>query len=213
MLALMKRMPRLTPRKKPQQDRSRALVAAMHEATRRVLLREGFQDTTVVEIARVAGVSPGSVYQYFPTKESIISALHVSLAEDAVSYLADNLLEARDAPLPEVAGVIAGVTLQVVRDDREVLVVLAEASRVIGTARKLKPVHEKGVRLMAGFLASRKDVRANTELAAWMLLTALHAVMTKALHGRPELLDDEAFFDELRDLTHHYLRPGPHEPD
>lgn len=206
MLSPVTRMPRLTPRKKPKQERSRALVAAMHEATRRTLIKEGFAATTVVEIARVAGVSPGSVYQYFPTKESIISGLHVSIAENAVAYMADNLLEVRDAPLDEVASVIAAVTLQLVQDERKVLPVLAEAAQEIGTMRKLKPVREEGVRLLSAFLASREDVMKTSDLCGWMLATALEGLTEEALHSRPELLDDERFFDELRALTLRYIR-------
>lgn len=206
MLSLVTRMPRLTPRKKPKQERSRALVAAMHEATRRTLVKEGFAATTVVEIARVAGVSPGSVYQYYPTKESIISGLHVSIAENAVAYMADNLLEVRDAPLGEVASVIAAVTLQLVQDEREVLPVLAEAAKEIGTMRKLKPIREENVRLLSAFLASREDVEKTSELCGWMLATALEGLTEEALHSRPELLDDEHFFAELRALTLRYIR-------
>ncbi|MEM9073376.1 MAG: TetR/AcrR family transcriptional regulator, partial [Myxococcota bacterium] len=199
------RMPRLTPRKKPQQDRSRALVAAMLEATRRVLLKDGFEATTVGEIARVAGVSPGSVYQYFPTKEAIISALHVSLEEDAVAYLAENLLEAQGAPLDEVAGVIAGVMLQVARDDEELLRALSEAALQIGTSRKLAPVRQQRVQLVSGFLSARNDVRTSS-LAAQVLMTSLSAVIDDALRTKAGL--DDALFEELRVLTIRYLQDG-----
>ena len=206
MLSLVTRMPRLTPRKLPKQERSRALVAAMHEATRRTLIKEGYAATTVVEIARVAGVSPGSVYQYYPTKESIISGLHVAIAQDAVAYMADNLLEVRDAPLDEVAAVIAAVTLQLVQDEREVLVVLAEAAKEIGTMRKVEPIRAEGVQLLSAFLASRDDVKRESDLCGWVLSTTLQSLTEEALHLRPALLDDERFFDELRALTLRYIR-------
>lgn len=68
--------PRVQPRKRPRQARSRALVAAILQATARVLVREGYAGTTTNRVAEVAGVSIGSLYQYFPTKEALVAALH-----------------------------------------------------------------------------------------------------------------------------------------
>jgi AcrR family transcriptional regulator len=62
-------------RKTPRQTRSRATVDAILDATIRVLLSRGYQGTTTIAVAERAGVSVGSLYQYFPHKDSIIAAL------------------------------------------------------------------------------------------------------------------------------------------
>src|SRR6185436_592878 len=63
------------PRKRPKQARSQQTVDALLEATARVLGARGFEGATTNEIARVAGVSVGSLYQYFPSKEALVAAL------------------------------------------------------------------------------------------------------------------------------------------
>src|SRR5690606_11067908 len=63
------------PRKSAVQARSRATVDALVEATARVLVREGFDKASTNRIAEVAGVSIGSLYQYFPCKEALVAAV------------------------------------------------------------------------------------------------------------------------------------------
>ena len=63
------------PRKKPIQGRSKATVEAILEGTIRVLLDEGFETLTTTRVAEVAGVGVGTLYQYFPAKESLLFAL------------------------------------------------------------------------------------------------------------------------------------------
>src|SRR5271154_3018390 len=63
-------------RRRPQQRRARQTVEAVLDAVVRILKREGFQAVTTNRIAEVAGVSIGSIYQYFPDKRAIFVALH-----------------------------------------------------------------------------------------------------------------------------------------
>ena len=63
-------------RRAPRQERSRFTVEAVLEAVARVLQRDGVDAVTTNRIAEAAGVSIGSVYQYFPDKRSIFTALH-----------------------------------------------------------------------------------------------------------------------------------------
>jgi AcrR family transcriptional regulator len=63
------------PRKQPKQARARATVEAVVEAAARILERDGASALNTNHIADVAGVSIGTLYQYFPTKEAVIAAL------------------------------------------------------------------------------------------------------------------------------------------
>lgn len=67
--------PALRPRKRPVQARSTQLVADILEAAIRVLRRDGAQRFTTIRVAAEAGVSVGSLYQYFPNKQAIIFRL------------------------------------------------------------------------------------------------------------------------------------------
>lgn len=66
----------LTPRKRPRQARSAATLEAIFEATIQVLLADGMRALTTTRVAERAGVSVGTMYQYFPHKQSLIYALN-----------------------------------------------------------------------------------------------------------------------------------------
>src|SRR5215468_4646197 len=66
---------RTTPRKTASQERSRLTVEALLEATARILTKEGYDRASTNRIADVAGVSIGSLYQYFPSKEALVAAV------------------------------------------------------------------------------------------------------------------------------------------
>jgi AcrR family transcriptional regulator len=71
----MRKKSKITPRKKPQQERSSRLVDAILEAAVRVLTRDGAAGFNTIAVAERAGVSVGSLYQYFRNKESILFRL------------------------------------------------------------------------------------------------------------------------------------------
>ncbi len=76
----------LSPRKKPQQRRSRVTIDAIFEAAIQVLLANGLDRITTIQIAERAGVSVGSLYQYFPNKRALLAAVvkrHVGEVVDA----------------------------------------------------------------------------------------------------------------------------------
>lgn len=64
------------PRKSPRQQRSQQTVDTILQATARVLAEYGYAGTNTNRIAETAGVSVGSLYQYFPNKNALIAALH-----------------------------------------------------------------------------------------------------------------------------------------
>lgn len=69
-------------RREPRQGRSRQTVHAVLSAVPRVIRREGVDAVTTNRIAEAAGVSIGSLYQYFPNKRAIFRALHARHVED-----------------------------------------------------------------------------------------------------------------------------------
>ncbi len=76
----------LDPRKKPLQRRARVTIDVIFEATIQVLLANGLDRITTIQIAERAGVSVGSLYQYFPNKRALLAAIvrrHVGQVADA----------------------------------------------------------------------------------------------------------------------------------
>ena len=193
---------RLTPRRVPGQDRSRALVDAVLQASAEVLLRDGFEATQMAEIARVAGVSVGSLYQYFPSKESLVAALFVREREGALAYLGENLLECGDLETEELCHVLALALVTVHRDDEALWRLLLTVGPQLGVERKLDVVDGKWVDLFATLVRTRgaEALRATADVRAFALVRALDGVLHAAVRTRPELLASDALLEALSDL-------------
>lgn len=139
-----------TPRKKPLQARSRALYAAILEATARILETEGLEAANTNAIAEHAGVSVGSLYQYFPDKTAIFAELIIAsettlgdLLETLVYSTQGQRLEERLALL-----VHAAVAQQMARPQLARLLDFLEASmpadpRLLATEKRILSLIEK----------------------------------------------------------------------
>ncbi len=77
----------LRPRKRPVQARSEATVAALFEASIQVLLAAGYRRLTTTRVAERAGVSVGTLYQYFPNRQALILSLIERYLEDLVGAI------------------------------------------------------------------------------------------------------------------------------
>lgn len=98
----MRRPAKLAPRRQPKQRRARLTVDAVLEAAVKVLKREGFSALTTNRIAEVAGVSIGSVYQYFPDKGAIFAALHRRHIEEIDRMIEVQLLRHANSSLEDL---------------------------------------------------------------------------------------------------------------
>ncbi|WP_439897140.1 TetR/AcrR family transcriptional regulator, partial [Cronobacter sakazakii] len=96
--------PPLTPRKAPRQARSRALVEAIIEATARIFEREGAAACTTNAVAETAGVSIGSLYQYFPNRHALTAALVAREHESLLSAMQH--AAARPDPADRLSGMV-----------------------------------------------------------------------------------------------------------
>src|SRR5690348_7188303 len=94
-----RKKPVVSARKQPRQARSTRLVADILEAAGRVLAKEGATRFTTARVAEAAGVSVGSLYQYFPSKEAILFRLQTDEWKQT-GQLIDSILTDRSvAPL------------------------------------------------------------------------------------------------------------------
>ena len=91
--------PVISARKAPRQSRSAQLVAAILQAATRVLVRDGAYHFTTARVAEAAGVSVGSLYQYFPNKEAILFQLQKAEWRQTMGQL-ENILWDTNFPPP-----------------------------------------------------------------------------------------------------------------
>ena len=96
------KLTRKSARRRPRQRRARQTVDAILDAVVRVLKREGFGAVTTNRVAEVAGVSIGSVYQYFPNKQAIFVALHQRHIEQVDRMVETKLVEHAASSLDEL---------------------------------------------------------------------------------------------------------------
>jgi AcrR family transcriptional regulator len=98
-------------RKKPQQERSRQMVGTLIDATARVISQRGLDGTTTPAIAEAAGVSVGSLYQYFDGKDALIAALLEKLIGDLTRLLDTQAAQAAQMKLRDTVHNAINLTL------------------------------------------------------------------------------------------------------
>src|ERR1044071_8721837 len=98
--------PSISSRKQPQQARSAELVSTILQAAIQVLAKEGAQRFTTARVAEKAGVSVGSVYQYFPNKASILFRLQSDEWRQTSELLRNILEDVQRPPLERLRAVV-----------------------------------------------------------------------------------------------------------
>jgi AcrR family transcriptional regulator len=99
-------------RRVPRQERSRATVEATLDAVVHLLRRGGAAAVTTNRIAKVAGVSVGSVYQYFPDKRAIFRALHERHVEQVSQLVERTLIQYAAFPLEQLIQALIGTLVE-----------------------------------------------------------------------------------------------------
>lgn len=112
-------------RKKPQQARSRQMVDNLIEATARVVADRGLDGTTTPAIAEAAGISVGSLYQYFDGKDALITALLEKLVGDLARLLDRQADASASLPLRDMVRAAIQLTLAFMRSNEGLYLELA----------------------------------------------------------------------------------------
>jgi len=196
---------RLSPRKTPRQERSRATVEALLEATTDILTREGYSRLTTNRIADRAGVNIASLYQYFPGKEAIVAELRRRHGADQRAALRQVLAERTAGELESTIRALVSVGVAGHAQAPRLHRVFTEEIPALGygeVAAIDAPIFEA----MRRFLQEADvDVR-DMDLALWMISTASGAVLHRAAVERPEDLSTGVIAEELITLLRRYLR-------
>jgi AcrR family transcriptional regulator len=178
---------RTNPRKSASQERSRLTVDALLEATARILIREGFGKASTNRIAAVAGVSVGSLYQYFPGKEALVAALIDRHRQKVMRVVRSELAAAVGQPLPQAVRTLVTAAVRAHRIDPRLHRVLTEQIPRVGRLEKVETFNRENVALFRAYLESRRpELRAlDVELAAFVCVTSIEALTHSAvLHQR-----------------------------
>jgi AcrR family transcriptional regulator len=201
------------PRRSPRQQRAHDTVETILEATARVLVKHGYKGASTNRIAEVAGVSIGTLYQYFPSKEALLSALSRRHSERMSKVFQQRFAEARALPLRQAVRLIIQAELEALQVDLPLLRVLFDAVPRFGPPQHIAAVQALVGDLLQQGLSERTDeIRAaDAELTSFVLLYAVEGVCQAALRERPELVGQARFLDACTELVLRYVAPAADE--
>jgi AcrR family transcriptional regulator len=195
-------------RRTPRQRRSQATHDAIVEAAARVFAEAGLEKSTTSRIAEVAGVSPGSMYQYFPSKDSLITALFEREANEQHRAFLELAAELGTDDVPRLIRAYVDWTLHEFERKRALYrVLLHEVPKVSGLSatQAIDHVAARSLRLLLEIGKSR--VAARDLDAAAMIVIRAFRYNTIPVIEEP-FADEDArakFVDELTDLIAVYL--------
>ena len=199
--------PRTVPRKTPVQARSRATVDAILAATARLLVKQGVDRTLTNQIAEAAGVSIGSLYQYFPSKEALVTALLDQHHDEMRAVLLSELERVRRVPLPDAVRAVIEAMLRAHAVDPALHRVLMEQVPKVRPPAQRRDFEREFLRVVTAYLESRRDELGvdDVELSAFLVVAAVEAVTHGVVLHHPARLADDRLTDELTAMVLGYL--------
>jgi AcrR family transcriptional regulator len=199
-----------SPRRQPRQSRSRDMVDAILDGALRAYTMASEQPSTN-RIAELAGVSIGSLYQYFPGRTAIVAAL----VRRRVRQINERLLEVveQSSQLSLEEGVarfvdcMFNMKLAQLAGDRAII---REALRHAMSDEAFESDAELVARFSLALDRWKPTVRSDLpgEIAALVLFQGLRAAMVLGTASRPDIIADERTRDEVKRLLVSYLKPA-----
>ena len=179
--ATSERENRLKPRKKPVQGRSRVTVDAILEAAARLFVRDGYPNTTTNRIAELAGVSVGSLYEYFPNKGSILLALLQRQFNGTLDLMRERLGAVRGASLDVVVRTIARATIEAHYKELDLNRILIASMARVAHWRHMEKVSFSAAELMRQALAHLIEDPVRLEHAAFTVETVVEGLLQRTI--------------------------------
>ena len=193
-------------RKAPQQARSNDLVAAVLDAAIQVLEAEGAQRFTTARVAERAGVSVGSLYQYFPNKAAILFRLQSDEWRRTSAMLRD-ILEDRTRPPGERLRTLVHAFIRSECEEATIRIALDDAAPFYRDAPEAAAAHAESADIVQAFLreSAPRLSDAQRAIAGDILKTTLSKVGSR-FSATPRTPDEiHAYADALADMVCAYL--------
>ena len=201
------------PRKTPTQARSSASVQAILEATVQVLLKDGRSKLTTTRIAARAGVSVGTLYQYFPNKSSLLQALLKEHLDSVALAVETACAAAHGDSLANMAEALTSAFVQAKFRNIEASTALYAISDDVEGKRIATEMHVRATKAMATMLKTARDQTiSQPDIAAATLLSAMAGVSRTILEHEVTRSTMPTLHKELTVMIRAYLeasaRPG-----
>jgi len=203
----------IAPRKAPRQARSQATFDAILDAAARILVERGYAATNTNLVAERAGVSVGSLYQYFPNKDSILVELidrHLGDAAERATA-AIGRFDAATTLDERVRVVVEVMVDNHLGTPRLHQVLFEEAPRPAATRARLQAIESAAVAFVRDAVMVDDDRSADErELPARLAVVVVESLVHRLI-ATPAVsdLDVDRFVDEVVRMVAGYLRPRP----
>jgi AcrR family transcriptional regulator len=193
--------------KQPQQARSEELVATILEAAVRVLEQEGASRFTTARVAEKAGVSVGSLYQYFPNKASILFRLQSDEWRQTIELLRRILEDTRKLPLERLR-ILVHAFIHSECEEAKIRVALSDAAPLYRDAPEAREVMTAGDRIARHFMREAlPDVsEANRAIASDLITTTLGEVGKHFSESPRTPAEIEAYAGAMADMFCAYVK-------
>ncbi|MDQ0391248.1 TetR family transcriptional regulator [Labrys monachus] len=202
-----RRSTRISSRKQPRQVRSAGLVAAILEAAVQVLAKEGAQRFTTARVAEKAGVSIGSLYQYFPNKAAILFRLQSDEWRQTTALLRGILEDAGTPPLERLRTVVRAF-IRSECEEAAMRVALNDAAPLYRDVPEAQEAKAAGDGIVEAFMreALPDAPEATRALAGDLLTTTLGEVGRRFSEVPRTPAEIEAYADAMAAMFCAYLR-------
>lgn len=195
------------PRKRPVQQRSRATYDAILEGAAQVLKKHGYAKATTNAIAKRAGVSIGSLYEYFPDKEAVFAALQEKLHRAQFETVIGRLSLDPDTPPEAAIRQLLKARIETALDQPDVVAILQKEVPASVFSAELKEDFAQFSDVMSAFAQRHKDkIRIkNLETAIPLGIQMVDLIINHMAAHRVAELKGTAFLDELSDMMCCYI--------
>jgi AcrR family transcriptional regulator len=198
----------LRPRKSPSQARSHTTVDALLEATAQLLEEQGYARLSTNHVARRAGVSIGSLYQYFPNKEALCHALAERHFQRYAARYREQLDRSAQLPVEVQVRHLVRLNFEMARTDPSLAKSLyVELARIGGfdpvqrMREEIEQALAERIRALPGTLRPKQP-----GMTAFIVTVACSQIIGDTVLRKPEWLQNEAFVEQVCELVLGYYQ-------
>lgn len=200
-------------RKSPKQVRSRSTVDCIKQAARTLLIEEGFSNgtTTTTLIAERAGVSIGSLYQYFPTREAVFLALFEDTSIQITKTMKTTMVQILSLPLEKGVSTVLRQLLALHREHELVLLKLVTQIPELNLARQPLTFENMIIDSIRMYIDHFTPHLPSHDLhrRAFFLRATILGCIYRYLNEAPENVTDRAFIADLTQIVVSYINQQP----
>jgi AcrR family transcriptional regulator len=195
-------------RKSPKQERSKAIVDAIYEATVRILPKLGSQNTTTKKIAEFAGISIGSLYQYFPNKESVFAGIMDMAAKTKAAEIQKRIEEIDGKSMVEATDAMVDLGLEIFLKEKEKIREIYRHAPELGRLPALLKLRQSVVERLADEMKKHHPGHTSQEYirVTFVAVNSLMGVVHTMLYDEQQNYSLEDLSFELKTMLNAYFQ-------